>query len=212
MDGKRQLCVKEYFSQPRKLERIPVICDLIEELWERYRLNNLSINFFQLLDLIDLSARGKENVDTFYWEDDKWYDFLQGLIGSSKKLEQNNLLENVMDMQEITNCFKEYWVMYPDYRFKQILDVFNITIDKDKKMLENIDSIIWRKFFMEKRMDILQGQIEMGTKKLEELTLWKKNKNILVDDNLLDISKQFIKIKQKELDNLKEEYKNGFEL
>lgn len=207
MDNKRDLCVKKDFITSRNPERIPVICDLIEELWERYRLNNLSINFFQLLDLIDLSSRGKENIDTFYWEDDKWYDFLQGLIESSKKLEQNNLLENVLDMQEITNCFKEYWLMYPDYRFKQILDVFNMTVNKDNSKLNSLDGRYWRKYFLSIMINKLEKSIEVGKNRLDELNLDSPFAS-QIHYNL----EMAIKIKQEELNRLKEEYKNDFKL
>ena len=101
----RELCVKKDFSTPRNPQRIPVICGLIRELWERYRLYDSSVGFLKIIDIIQNFPSPDNEEDKFYWEDDRWYDRIQYIIDDSKMLIQNNrYIENVMDMTEIVKC------------------------------------------------------------------------------------------------------------
>lgn len=214
----RELCIKKDFGTPRNIKRIPVICNLIREYWERRILNDSSIGFLKIIDSIEEPVYkdffSEKCCDPFYLEDDQWYDILMKLIEESKKLKHNNPLEHSMDIKEIVKCFEDYWLLHPDYRLQQIFNVFIEALQKDMAMFDTFDSKVWRKFFMEKRIEQLENGIKTGKRIMTDIengdvfTFFPKEVHKRYMDNLTFS----IQEKQNTLNALKEEYKNDFEL
>lgn len=124
----RDYCIRRDFSSMRDIKRIDVICGLVKQLWINFRANDNKTGFFYITNLLELEADKRfkqDSYDPFYWEEDKWYDFMQELITSSKKLKQNFPLEETQEIKNTVEYFRRYWLIYPDFRFKQFLNVFD---------------------------------------------------------------------------------------
>ena len=121
----REICVRKDFSSVRNAKRIPIICNLINELWQRYRMSDSTIGFYYITNLLEVEAQKDE--DPFYWEEDKWYDKIQEMIKHSKNFKQNYdlTLKDIQEMSLIVSYFESYWLLHQDLRLKQILNIFD---------------------------------------------------------------------------------------
>ena len=126
----REKCIRKNFLKRRELERIPVICELIKEFWKQYNLKmNENINMYKIF--VEIKTKELEegritNNDSFYWEEDRWFDFF------FEKIDENiieycnvDLAPDVLkDIEDSVNAFEQLWEKYVDLRFNQILNVF----------------------------------------------------------------------------------------
>ena len=121
----REICVRKNFSSIRDGRRIPIICNLIDELWQYYRAYDKTIGFYYMTNLLEVEAQKDE--DPFYWEEDKWYDKIQEMIERSKKFKKNFELtpNDIQEMSKIISYFESYWLLHQDLRLKQILNIFD---------------------------------------------------------------------------------------
>lgn len=146
----REICVRKDFSSIRNKERIKIICDLIKKLWINYRAYNEKIGFFYITNLLEIEADKcfkKDSYDPFYWEEDKWYDLIQELIKNSEKFPNNFMSYETKDITNTINYFTEYWLIYPDFRLKQLLNIFNDLFEI--KIREDIlDENFWKKLII----------------------------------------------------------------
>ena len=83
MENLRDLCIRKDFKASRDIRRIPIITDLIYNLWKQYRTNDDSIGFFYITNFLEVKASEKEK-DSFFWEEDEWYDFISNEIKNTK--------------------------------------------------------------------------------------------------------------------------------
>lgn len=145
----RDYCVRKDFSSIRNKERIGVICDLIKTLWVNYRAYNIQIGLFYMTNLLEVEANKsfkEDSYDPFYWEEDKWYDFIQDLIEKSKKFPQNYISYETKDITDTMEYFAKYWLIYPDLRLKQFLNIFNDMFETRIRE-DALDSNFWKNLF-----------------------------------------------------------------
>ena len=82
----REICVRKNFSSIRDGRRIPIICNLIDELWQYYRAYDKTIGFYYMTNLLEVEAQKDE--DPFYWEEDKFLANISEYFNDNIKKEE----------------------------------------------------------------------------------------------------------------------------
>ena len=158
--NKKDLCEYKDRSKSRNEERIPVICNLILQLWINYKKHDCqNMGFYRVLSAVD--SKGRENgVDTFYYEEDMWYDIISKMIDESKELKVNFGLKEyeIMDMQHTISKFDLFWRLHNDLRFAQIIPVFSNLVQKE---ICNLSCDYWNDFFDKVNSEKIKQDIQM---------------------------------------------------
>lgn len=164
----RDCCIRKDFSSPRNGKRIYVICNLIYELWVKYRQHNPTIGFYYITNAIELE--GSKDGDPFYWEEDKWYDKIKEMIKKVEELQQNYELswKDYIEMKSTISHFCDYWKLYPDLRLKQILNCFDELVETRIRENDILDKTKWDKIFIKEQIDVLQNKLVRYNKLLKE--------------------------------------------
>ena len=162
MNKDRELCVRKDFSSMREGKRIPVICNLINELWQGYRISDPTIGFYYITNLLEVEAKNANDGEPFYWEEDKWYDKIQDLIEHSKKFKKNYELppEDIKEMSLIVSYLEGYWFIYQDLRLQQLLNIFDELFEEKIRGWEVLGVGDWNYILIGEQLNILQNKIQ----------------------------------------------------
>lgn len=170
MESPRDLCIRKDIMNTRDIKRIPVIIDLIYNLWEKYRISNISIGFFYITNLLEIEA--SKDGDPFYWEEDKWYDLISNEIKKTEKFVKNYEISNKdkKEMKDILNSFANYWKHYQDLRFQQIVNMFDEDFEEYIREYEGVcDSKFYQHFFSSRIRHKLEHQLRSLEHSKEEI-------------------------------------------
>ena len=205
---KREICVRKDFSSIRNAKRIPIICNLIHELWQRYRMSDSTIGFYYITNLLEVEAQKDE--DPFYWEEDKWYDKIQEMIKHSKNFKQNYDLtsKDIKEMSLIVSYFESYWLLHQDLRLKQILNIFDELFEEKVRGYDVVGTGAWKYILIGEQCKILQDKIKSLNNTKKEITDGASSLfNLgLVGNNIQDLKRIYITKIDKEINSCKEKY------
>lgn len=217
--NERDYCIKNSFENPRDERRIPVICNLIKELWINYRKNTYSIGFYYITNLLEIEGKKDEEngaPDPFYWEEDRWYDKLQDMIIHSKKFQNKNELsiEDIDDINKTIQYFENYWKLYSDFRLIQIIEIFDEVVEEKLRDSNFTNSDFWKTLLGEEQIKILNNSISHLKEQKESVEngtsdIFKGEGNIGTEKLkkiYLSQLENLIKKSQKKLEELKKEY------
>lgn len=206
----RDVCVRKDFSSIREGKRIPIICNLINELWQRYRMSDPTIGFYYITNLLEVEAKKANNGDPFYWEEDKWYDKIQDLIEHSKNFKKNYELppEDIKEMSLIVSYFEGYWFMYQDLRLQQLLNIFDELFEEKIRGWEVLGIGDWNYILIGEQCKILQDKItSLNNTKKEIIDGASSLFNLgLVGSDVQDLKKIYVTKIDEEINSCKEKY------
>lgn len=160
--NERDLCIFKNITKQRNVERIPVICNQIKKLWIKLRSNNEAAGFHYVTAYIQSIAYEQYNnggLDPFYWEEDRWYDFIDNLIDTKEDSGNSYLLvEQLNTMTQIIRYFENYWMLYPDLRLQQILNLFDELVgERAKHEILSVD--FWKNIMVPEQLKVLNNSI-----------------------------------------------------
>lgn len=206
----RDVCVRKDFSSIREGKRIPIICNLINELWQRYRMSDPTIGFYYITNLLEVEAKKTNNGDPFYWEEDKWYDKIQDLIEHSKKFKKNFELtpNDIQEMSKIISYFESYWLLHQDLRLKQILNIFDELFEEKVRGYDVVGIGAWKYILIGEQCKILQDKItSLNNTKKEIIDGASSLFNLgLVGSDVQDLKKIYVTKIDEEINSCKEKY------
>ena len=216
MKSPRDLCVRKNITISRDIKRIPVIVDLIYNLWELYRISNPSTGFFYITNLLEIEA-DKKGEDAFFWEEDKWYDLISGEIEKAKKFVKNYEIsdKDKQEMKDILQSFSKYWSYYSDLRFQQIINIFDEDFEEYVREYEGTcDSKFYQHFFSSRIKNKLENQLNNLKNRKEEIISGKDqlfNINSLEGEIVILKEKYVSKMNEfiKEIEKQLKEFTNG---
>lgn len=204
----REICVRKDFSSVRNGKRIPIICNLINELWQRYKISDSTIGFYYITNLLEVEAQKDE--DPFYWEEDKWYDKIQEMIKHSKNFKKNYELtpKDIQEMSSIVSYFESYWLLHQDLRLKQILNIFDELFEEKVRGYDVVGIGAWKYILIGEQCKILQNKIESLNNTKKEITDGASSLfNLgLVGNDIQDLKKIYITKIDEEISSCKEQY------
>lgn len=147
----RELCVRKDYTTIRRIERIPVICDMIEELWFKSRIKNKNVGFYYILTSIIIESQKKRKSlgDMFYWEEDIWYDIIEEMI---EKEEEKESLYDISTSEfakahDVLYNFSKFWEKHQDLRFYQLVVLFDDIFQEHIRRFYPFDMTFWDDFF-----------------------------------------------------------------
>lgn len=204
----REICVRKNFSSIRDGRRIPIICNLIDELWQYYRVYDKTIGFYYMTNLLEVEAQKDE--DPFYWEEDKWYDKIQEMIEHSKKFKKNFELtpNDIQEMSKIISYFESYWLLHQDLRLKQVLNIFDELFEEKVRGYDVVGIGAWKYILIGEQCKILQDKIKSLNNTKKEITDGASSLfNLgLVGNDIQDLKRIYITKIDEEINSCEEKY------
>ena len=206
---KRDVCIRKNLMQQRDVRRIPIICEQLKRLWVRYRRDNEATGFYTIICMLQSISYEqyelKYGIDPFFWEEDRWYDFIDNLIETKEGLSNPYLsMEQLNDMGKIVKFFEDFWMLFPDLRLWQVFDFLEDAVGEQLKF-EILSVDFWKAVLGTHTIKVLETNLSDLKRRINsvgsEKSLIPMDTKTLFD--LLNVEKTRIELK---LNSLRKEY------
>jgi hypothetical protein len=205
MINERDYCIFSSTSNSRKVERIPVICNLIKEFWIKYRATvDRKAGFHSIIKILEAQASNDYRngtgsaPDPFYWEEDRWYDKIIDLTEKADRYNQSLSLtsKDINDMAQVVRYFENYWKLHPALRLQQVFEAYNDLISAKLDNFEFTNVEFWKNVFVDEELKIAT----------ESLEYTKQSKKEFEEMGMSDYYDSYVTTREIFLNKLKKEY------